>query len=140
MAEQQEDRFENYVKENIAEEAADTGTAIPADSLAQIIQEIIKIDPSLKSFFGSEIRTGFMDEEIYFKYTRLLMYAYHILIRGSMFKVPMRNTVKDILFAAKVMASASTSKGGKLLDTLVMSKKEVKLDMGKPPRRSILSR
>lgn len=135
-----ENKFEDYVKNNLAEEVANEGTAIPADSIAQIIQEIIKIDPELKNYFGPEIRTGFMDEETYFKYTRLLMYAYHILIRGFMFKIPVRNTVKDILFGAKVLASASTSKGGKLLETLVMSKREVNVNMGRPQKRSVLSR
>jgi hypothetical protein len=138
----QDDDFNQYVRDNLAvsETQDQQGTAIPADSLAQIMQDIIRIEPELKYFFGAEIRTGYMDDETYIMYTRLLMYAHHILIRGKMFGVKMTHTVKDILFAAKVIASASTSKGGKLLDTLIMSKREVTMNLPRTQKKSFLSK
>jgi hypothetical protein len=133
--------FQNYVRDNLAvSEAEDRGTAIPADTLAQIMQEIIKLDPELKNFVGSEIRTGFFNDEDYEIYTKLVTIAYHILLRGKQYGIPMGTTAKDILFHAKVRASASTSKGGKLLDTIVSSKKEIQLNMPSQKKKGLFSR
>lgn len=139
MAQDEDQEFSKYVQENLATgEIGEKGTSIPADSLAQIMQEIIKLDPELSNFVGTEIRTGYMDEQTYMIYTRLLMIAYHMLLRGKQFGFPMKTTPKDILFAAKVMASASTSKNAKLLETLVSSKREISVGLPKQQKKGIL--
>lgn len=124
--------FETYIRENLATESiSEKGTSIPMDSLAQIMQEIIKLDPELQNFVGNEIRTGNMDEDTYKKYCWILWSAYHLLIRGKQYSIPMKYTPKDILMIAKVMASASTSIKAKLLETLVSQKRDVNVSMPK---------
>ena len=137
----EKDGFNSYLKETLAaDNATDRGTTIPADSLAQIIQAIIELDPELRHLVGNEIRTGYMDADTYVVYTRLLMNGYHILQRGAMYGVKVRHTVRDILFAAKVIASASTSRDGKLLDTLISSKRDVNLNMPSPQKPGLFNR
>jgi hypothetical protein len=137
----EDDSFNKYLQDNLTTEAvAEGGTAIPVDSLAQIMQEIIKLDPELKNFVGSEIRTGYMDEESLRRYTFLVWSAYHLLLRGKQFNIPMKTTPKDILFYAKVMASSSTSRNAKLLETLVSQKKESTVRLESQKNRGFLKR
>ena len=137
----EDDSFNKYVQDNLASGAIEeSGTSVPVESIAQIVQEMIKINPELKNFFGSEIRTGYMDEDTYYVYTALLGNAFHILIRGKQFGFNTSHVVKDILFRAKVIASASTSKSGKLIDAVFQPKKDISVSMPPSQKRGWLNR
>jgi hypothetical protein len=136
-----DDTFNQYVKDNLTAGAIDdTGTAMPAESIAQIVQEMIRINPELKNFFGPEIRTGYMDENTYKIYTGLLGNGYHILIRGEQFHFPTSHVVKDILFRAKVIASASTSKEGKFINVIFQPRKDISVSTSGQSKKGLLKK